>query len=179
MLVRNIKQLFVVGFVGLTLIGCSSTPKPTEDAPKITPVEEVVIIQVEEDIDAAKQAKARALAAQKAELLAIIQSEVVYFDFDQSDVKSQFYSTIKANADYMALEPSAKVTLKGHCDERGTREYNVALGERRANAVKRALIAEGVSPSRITVISYGEEQPAVEGHNEAAWAKNRRAEFSY
>jgi peptidoglycan-associated lipoprotein len=179
MLLRNIKQLFVVGFVGLTLIGCSSTPKPTEDAPETIPVEEVVIIQVDEDIDAVKQAKARALAAQKAELLATIQREVVYFDFDQSDVKSEFYRTIKANADYMALEPTAKVTLKGHCDERGTREYNVALGERRANAVKRALVAEGVSPSRINVISYGEESPAVEGHSEAAWAKNRRAEFSY
>jgi len=179
MLIKNIKQLFVVGFVGLTLVGCSSTPKPTEEAPEVTQVEEVVVIQVDEDIEAAKLAKAQALAAQKAELLATIQREVVYFDFDQSDVKSQFYSTIKANADYMALEPTAKVTLKGHCDERGTREYNVALGERRANAVKRALIAEGVSPSRITVISYGEEQPAVEGHNEAAWAKNRRAEFSY
>ncbi len=179
MLTGNLKQLFVVGFVGLTLVGCSSTPKPVEEAPEVTQVEEVVTIQVDEDIEAAKQAKARALAAQKAELLATIQREVVYFDFDQSEVKSQFYSTIKANADYMALEPNATVTIEGHCDERGTREYNIALGERRANAVKRALIAEGVSPSRIKVISYGEEQPAAEGHNESAWAKNRRAEFSY
>ncbi|VAW49797.1 Tol-Pal system peptidoglycan-associated lipoprotein PAL [hydrothermal vent metagenome] len=180
MLVKSIKQLFVVGFVGVTLVGCSSTPKPTEEAPEVAQVvEDVIVVQVDEDIEATKQAKARALAAQKAELLAAIQREVVYFDFDQSDVKSQFYSTIKANADYMALEPTAKVTVKGYCDERGTREYNIALGERRANAVKRALIAEGVSPSRIQVISYGEENPAVEGHNEAAWAKNRRAEFSY
>ena len=179
MLTGNLKQLFVVGFVGLTLVGCSSTPKPVEEAPEVTQVEEVVTIQVDEDIEAAKQAKARALAAQKAELLATIQREVVYFDFDQSEVKSQFYSTIKANADYMALEQNATVTIEGHCDERGTREYNIALGERRANAVKRALIAEGVSPSRIKVISYGEEQPAAEGHNESAWAKNRRAEFSY
>ncbi len=180
MLVKNIKQLFVVGFVGFTLVGCSSAPKPTEEAPEsVQVVENEIVVQVDEDIDASRQAKANALAAQKAELLAAIQREVVYFDFDQSDVKSQFYSTIKANADYMALEPTAKVTVKGYCDERGTREYNIALGERRANAVKRALIAEGVSPSRIQVISYGEENPAVEGHTEAAWAKNRRAEFSY
>ncbi len=181
MLSRNIKQLLVVGFVGFALVGCSSTPKPTENAPEVTEkaVNQIVVEQVNEDVDAAKQAKARALAAQKAELLATIQREVVYFDFDQSDLKSQFYSTIKNNADYLALEPSAKVTIKGYCDERGTREYNIALGERRANSVKRALIAEGVSPSRIDVISYGEENPAVEGHNEAAWAKNRRATFSY
>ena len=181
MLVRNIKGLFIVGFLGLSLVGGSSTPKPSEDAPESNEilVEEMVVEQVSGDVNAAKQARARDLAAQKAELLATIQREVVYFDFDQSDVKSQFYSVIKANADYMALEPTATVTVSGYCDERGTREYNMALGEHRANAVKRALIAEGVSPSRINVVSYGEENPAVEGHGEAAWSKNRRAEFSY
>ncbi|VAW46779.1 Tol-Pal system peptidoglycan-associated lipoprotein PAL [hydrothermal vent metagenome] len=180
MLVRNIKGLFIVGFLGLSLVGCSSTPNPA-DAPESNEVlvEEMVVEQVSEDVNAAKQARARDLAAQKSGLLATIQREVVYFDFDQSDVKSQFYSVIKANADYMALEPTATVTVSGYCDERGTREYNMALGEHRANAVKRALIAEGVSPSRINVVSYGEENPAAEGHGEAAWSKNRRAEFSY
>jgi len=180
MLEKSIKQLVMIGFVGFTLVGCSSTPKPTAEAPDVAQVvEEVVVVQVDEDIEAIKRAKANRLAAQKAELLATIQREVVYFDFDQFDVESQFYSTIKANADYMALEPTVNVTVKGYCDERGTREYNIALGERRANAVKRALIAEGVSPSRIEVVSYGEENPAAEGHTEAAWSKNRRAEFSY
>ncbi len=180
MLKRNIKQLLVIGFVGFTLVGCSSAPKPTEDAPEGKQVvNEIVIDQINQDISEVKQSKIKTLAEQKSELLAIVKREVVYFDFDQADVASQFYSTIKANADYMALEPTATVTVRGYCDERGTREYNIALGERRANSVKRALIAEGVSPSRIEVISYGEENPAVEGHNEAAWAKNRRATFSY
>ncbi len=182
MLKKNLKQLWMVGFVGVTLVGCSSTPKPVDEAPvqaeKV--VEQVVVEkQVNNDIDAAKLAQAKALEAKKAELLDFIKSQVVYFDFDRSDIKSEFYRVIKANADYLALEPTAKVTVEGYCDERGTREYNIALGERRANAVKRALIAEGVSPSRIEVISYGEENPVVEGHNEAAWAKNRRAEFVY
>ena len=113
------------------------------------------------------------------DLYAALQGKVVNFEFDRSEVQSQFYDVVKMNADYMALNDSAMVTVKGYCDERGTREYNLALGERRANAVKNALIAEGVSPSRINVISFGEENPVDPAHNEAAWAKNRRAEFSY
>ncbi|MCF6345170.1 MAG: peptidoglycan-associated lipoprotein Pal [Thiomicrorhabdus sp.] len=179
MLKRNIKQLLVVGFVGFTLVGCSSTPEPTEGAVDRNQIINDLPEQVDQDISEVKQSKIKTLAEQKAELLAIVKREVVYFDFDQSDLASQFYSTIKANADYMALEPTATVTIKGYCDERGTREYNIALGERRANSVQRALIAEGVSPSRIEVVSYGEENPAVDGHNEAAWSKNRRATFSY
>jgi len=180
MSVKNIKQLFIVGFLGSALIGCSSTPTPAPEAEEVeTITKQVATEQVNEDIEAAKMLKAQALAAQKTELLADIQRKVVYFDFDRSEVKSEFYSIIKANADYMALEPSASVTVRGHCDERGTREYNLALGERRANSVRDALMAEGVSSSRINVVSYGEDNPVAEGHNEAAWSQNRRAEFSY
>jgi peptidoglycan-associated lipoprotein len=176
MSVTNIKQLFLVGFLGLALVGCSSTPKTEEG---VDDSKQVATEQVNADIEAAKRAAAEKAAAELAELKAKIEGKVVYFDFDRSEIKSEFYETIKANADYMALETGATVTIKGHCDERGTREYNLALGERRGNAVKNALIAEGVSPSRINVISYGEDSPVAEGHNEAAWAKNRRAEFSY
>lgn len=165
----------MVGFLGFALVGCSSAPK-TDDSDS---GKQAAADQVNSDIEAAKMSAAQALAAQKAELLASIDGKVVHFDFDRSDVKPEDYALIKSNADYMALETSATITIKGHCDERGTREYNLALGERRANAVKNALVAEGVSPSRITVISLGEDSPADEAHNETAWAKNRRAEFSY
>jgi peptidoglycan-associated lipoprotein len=104
---------------------------------------------------------------------------VVRFDFDRSEVKSEFYEVIQANARYMQADSSANVTISGHCDERGTREYNLALGERRAIAVKNALIAEGVADDRITVVSFGEDNPVDEAHNEQAWSKNRRAEFAY
>ena len=176
MSVHNIKQLFLVGFLGLALVGCSSAPKTTEADPE---GKQVATDKVEQDIAALQLAAAQALEAQKAELLASIQGKVVRFDFDRSDVKSGDYQIIKGNADYMALEGSLSVSIKGHGDERGSREYNLALGERRALAVKSALIAEGVSSERITVVSYGEDSPVDEAHNESAWAKNRRAEFSY
>lgn len=176
MSIQNIKQLFLVGFLGLALVGCSSAPKTTEADPE---AKQVATDQVEQDVAALQLAAAQALEAQKSELLATIQGKVVHFDFDRSDVKSDDYQIIKGNADYMALDKSLSVTIKGHTDERGSSEYNLALGERRAQAVKNALIAEGVSPARITVVSYGEASPVDDAHNESAWTKNRRAEFSY
>ena len=176
MSIQSIKQLFLMGLLGLTLVGCSSAPKTTEADPE---AKQIATDQVEQDIAAVKLAAAQALEAQKAELLASIQGKVVHFDFDRSDVKSSDYQVIKGNADYMALEGSLSVSVKGHTDERGSREYNLALGERRAEAVKNALIAEGVNPARITVVSYGEDSPVDEAHDESAWGKNRRAEFSY
>ena len=103
----------------------------------------------------------------------------VYFDFDKSDIKPEYVDVLRAHAEYLASHPQAKVTIEGHCDERGSREYNIGLGERRANAVKRFLEAEGVDPAQLNTISYGEERPEVLGHNEAAWSKNRRAVLVY
>ncbi len=105
--------------------------------------------------------------------------KVIYFDFDSSEIRPEFLPTLRAHADYLVNNPSARLVIEGHCDERGSREYNIALGERRANAVKRFLEAEGVSPLQLETISYGEERPAVPGHNEEAWARNRRAELVY
>jgi len=104
---------------------------------------------------------------------------VFYFDFDQAIVKPAAFDELNKHADALKNDPSLHVRLEGNADERGTREYNLALGERRANAVKAYLVAQGVSPSQIEVISYGEEKPVDPGHNEAAWAKNRRVEIHY
>jgi peptidoglycan-associated lipoprotein len=98
----------------------------------------------------------------------------VFFDFDKSDIKAEGQKTLERQAQWLKKYPNVTVTVEGHCDDRGTREYNLALGERRANAVKKALVALGIAANRISTISYGKERPAVVGDNEAAWAQNRR-----
>jgi peptidoglycan-associated lipoprotein len=99
----------------------------------------------------------------------------VFFDFDKSEIKPKAAETLKRQAAWLNKYKSRTVVIEGHCDERGTREYNLALGERRANAAREYLISLGVDPARIETISYGKERPAVLGSNESAWAQNRRA----
>lgn len=108
-----------------------------------------------------------------------LSQSVVYFEFDSSAIADSALPIIQAHAQYLASNSNVNFTLEGHADERGTREYNLALGERRADAVRRMLIANGVSPAQIKVVSYGEERPAVMGHDDDAWSQNRRAEFVY
>ncbi len=98
----------------------------------------------------------------------------VFFDFDQYNLKSSSQATLERQAAWLKTYSGVTLTVEGHCDERGTREYNLALGARRANAVKDYLVSLGVDPSRVTTISYGKERPAELGSNEAAWAANRR-----
>ncbi len=98
----------------------------------------------------------------------------VFFGYDRYDLSSEGRDILAAQATWLQQYDSLYVTVEGHADERGTREYNLALGERRANSVKNYLVALGVSPSRINVISYGKERPAVPGSNESAWSQNRR-----
>ena len=104
---------------------------------------------------------------------------VIYFDYDSSDIRPQFIDILRAHASYLSSSSSASLTLDGHTDERGTREYNLALGDHRADTVRRFLLAEGVSDGRIRTMSYGEERPADPGHGEASWALNRRVELIY
>lgn len=104
---------------------------------------------------------------------------VVYFDFDQSDIRPEFAALITAHARHLAGSRSTRVRLEGHTDERGSREYNIALAERRAQAVRRALMLQGASEGQLTTVSYGEERPATEGADDAAYEKNRRVEIVY
>ena len=105
------------------------------------------------------------------------ESDHIYFDFDKAELKPEARAILVKKADWLRENPDYSVRIEGHCDERGTNEYNLALGERRASAAWRFLNALGVSGSRISTISYGEERPAFYGHNENAWSKNRRDEF--
>lgn len=103
----------------------------------------------------------------------------VYFDFDSFVVKPEYQSLIEAHARYLKTDKSRKANLEGHADERGGREYNLALGQKRAEAVRRALGLLGVADSQLEAVSFGKEKPAAQGSDEAAWAKNRRVEFGY
>ncbi|MCM2679700.1 peptidoglycan-associated lipoprotein Pal [Echinimonas agarilytica] len=104
---------------------------------------------------------------------------IIYFDFDRSDVRGEFAELLAAHADYLVKNPGVSVRVEGHADERGTPEYNIALGERRAKAVTNYLMSLGVLASQISTVSYGEEMPLVAGHNDEAWSKNRRAVLVY
>jgi peptidoglycan-associated lipoprotein len=109
----------------------------------------------------------------------LLSTRTIYFDFDQSTIRSEFIDVLRAHAAYLNTNRSIGVMVEGHADERGSREYNIALGERRANTIKRFLEAEGVSPSQINTISYGEERAVAFGHDEASWAENRRGVLAY
>ncbi len=110
---------------------------------------------------------------------ACLRQRVIYFDLDKTDIHSEFQAAISCHAKYLRQFPGARVTLEGNTDERGTREYNLGLGERRGNSVSSALSGAGASSSQLNVVSYGEERPVCREHGEACWQKNRRVEIIY
>jgi peptidoglycan-associated lipoprotein len=111
------------------------------------------------------------------EFTAIPELKPIYFDFDKYDIRPADAKVLDANAQWLKSNDSQLVLIEGHCDERGTNEYNLALGERRAKSTMNYLVSQGVQASRITIISYGEERPVCTQHNEECWSKNRRAQF--
>jgi len=108
-----------------------------------------------------------------------LSKQVIYFEIDSSQVKQDYVSVVAAHARYLAAHPNQHVILSGHADERGSSEYNIALGEQRAKSVERMMRSQGVTASQLEVVSYGEEKPAISGHDESAWQMNRRVEVGY
>jgi peptidoglycan-associated lipoprotein len=109
----------------------------------------------------------------------LLQTLVIYFDFDQAEIKPEFTAVVQAHGQRLASSANLQVRLEGHTDERGSREYNIGLGERRAQSVRRALMLNGANASQITTVSYGEERPAATGSDEESWRLNRRVELVY
>lgn len=109
--------------------------------------------------------------------IAVFENEDIHFDFDKYNIRPDAAEILKRKAEWLKVHPNVHVLIEGHCDERGTEEYNLALGERRANSAKQFLLNLGVDTGCMSTISYGEERPLDPGHNEEAWAKNRRAHF--
>ncbi len=109
----------------------------------------------------------------------LLAKRTIYFDFDSSEIKGEGTDIVSAHAKYLSTHPTLHVRLEGNTDERGSREYNIGLGERRAQAVRQALLLQGAADSQISTVSYGAERPVDAGHDEAAWAKNRRVDIVY
>jgi peptidoglycan-associated lipoprotein len=168
----------VVVALWLCVAGCSS--KPTKPAASAAPSGE----SAGAGANAAGAAGANAAGANADDEAAgplggLLSARVIYFDFDSSEIKGEGVQLVAAHAKYLAAHPATRVRLEGHTDERGSREYNIGLGERRAQAVRRAMLLQGAVEGQISTVSYGEERPAVTGHDEEAWAKNRRVEIVY
>jgi len=157
--------------------GCGS--KPPKPAPSTAPTE----VNGGAQSEGANAANAAGALGSQEETggpqAGLLATRIVYFDFDSAVIKGQGVDVVAAHAKYLAANPQARVRLEGNTDERGSREYNIGLGDRRAQSVRRALLLQGVTEGQITTVSYGEERPADPGHDEAAWAKNRRVEIVY
>ena len=167
------KVALVVLFLVSGIIGCSTTPPATQES-------------MVEQADMSQQADAKAATdtgqdTMKSEQVPshvdMAAMKNIYFDFDKFTLSADARKTLADNAEYLKANSGTQVVIEGHCDERGSDEYNLALGESRALAAKNYLVSLGISANQLSVISYGEEKPAAMGSNEEAWAKNRRAEF--
>jgi peptidoglycan-associated lipoprotein len=188
----NTRGILALGLAAILLAGCAS--KPTEEENAGTSVAEDVTSDTSTDMDSSDNGDSD-MAAPAAPVGPRVTSDggivvssgesgtealnlVFYFDFDQAIVKRSGHAELDKHANALMQARSIRVRLEGHADERGTREYNLALGERRANALRAYLVAQGVSRSQIEVISYGEEKPAILGGGESTWAQNRRVRFN-
>ncbi len=180
----NLNQLKLAGLLVLSLLlvaGCSSTPDKGEGDG--APVTEVDGAGASAGAGGAETAGASEGGAWTGSPLddpnSLLSVRVIHFAFDSSEIQGQDREVIIAHGEYLAANPEVTVTIEGHTDERGSREYNIALGERRANAVKELMLVQGAAESQITTISYGEERPVALGSDEESWALNRRAELVY
>ena len=205
----NLSKIVASSVLVAFLAACSSTGETTDASASAqaaqVAVEAASLAQTQADAQALKDAQAAAalieaqaladakaaqqaadnaaaqVAAQKQQAQEAAQAlaHVIYFDFDQSTIKPEFRIALNGHAAYLSQNPSARIVLEGHADERGTREYNIALGERRGNAVSRYLVVQGVSIEAIEVVSFGEERPVNSGSESASLSENRRVEVRY
>lgn len=185
----SVRCLKVLPLALMLAVGaCAPKQETVKDEPVAT-VEAATAGRPATTLPASNQAQidaaAAAAAAASSPLLALddprnpVSNRVVFFDFDRSDIKQEHLAQLEAHARLLVANPTLRARLEGHCDERGTREYNIGLGDRRAQAVRRILMFQGVAAGQLQTVSYGEERSAADGHEESAWARNRRVELVY
>jgi peptidoglycan-associated lipoprotein len=173
----NMKWTHAVA-VAVLALGLAACQKPKQVQPAPTPAPSTEQGAETSGIGTETPPVAGAMSEAQRQALAALQNRnVVYFDYDSSEIKSEYDTLVAAHASYLIQYANTRVRLEGHTDERGSREYNIGLGERRAQTVRKALMLQGVKETQITTVSYGEERPAVEGSGEAAYAQNRRVEL--
>ncbi len=174
------KNLMIVLIFTAFLFACESTPEKADDA--------VAVEDQGTNLSDAEDTEAQTYGTEDDDLSAmsslddptsLLSVRIIYFEYDSSDVKSEDRTTVEAHAAYLVENPSTIITLEGHADERGSREYNLALGERRAQTVQRQMTLIGASPDQIRTVSYGEERPAIDDHDDYSWSQNRRVEIIY
>lgn len=172
MKLNKVVKSLLIALPVLTLAACSSTSNMDESAADTSGVQETVQVEtVEQVVSPAEQMRRK--------LEALRQENTIYFDFDKATIRPEFIESLQAHGAFLTANPSVRVTIEGHSDERGTPEYNIALGERRAQAVVQYLQNVGVSSGQISTVSYGEEKPVDMSRSEAGFAKNRRAVLVY
>ena len=160
--------LVIPGF--MLTVACQKKVVGVTKEPEVEEEKEVVVEEEKEEVVVA--------VPPPTTLDEMVMQEDIYFDFDKSNLKPAAQENLLRKAEWLRDNPEITVTVEGHCDERGTNAYNIALGDRRAESAKAYLVDLGIDASRLTSISYGEERPIIHGHNEDAWAKNRRAHFA-
>jgi len=166
---KNIARIVFAAMLVAGVAACAKKnvkpPPPVEEAPSSTTTQQV-------------QATGK-YSRESLDTDSCLRQRVIYFDLDRSEIKPEFQAQVACHAAYLRQFPEARVRLEGNADERGSREYNLGLGERRGNAVQSALSAAGASSAQLNVVSYGEERPVCRQHDESCWSKNRRVEIIY
>jgi peptidoglycan-associated lipoprotein len=176
----SMQKLAILLVSAALIAGCAKKTKPDDEAAGIAGGDEGFVTQPSPDDDL--YGDGRAVGGEFGVVdtpESLLGRTIIYFDFDSAAIRSEYAQSIAAHAAHLAENPGLAVRLEGHTDERGSREYNIGLGERRAQAVRRALMLQGVGGDQISTVSYGEERPAVSGSDEEAWAMNRRVEIVY
>jgi peptidoglycan-associated lipoprotein len=171
------KYLLALVSVAALMAGCSGSQPTREDEPAGPADSNSVSTGGVATVDADRQSGSAqgAVGPQSPQA----SQRVIYFDFDSSDIRTEYVDVIAAHGRFLAGNATVRVRLEGHTDERGSREYNIGLAERRAQTVRRALALQGVQETQIATVSYGEERPAAAGSDENAWSRNRRVEIVY
>jgi peptidoglycan-associated lipoprotein len=179
------KQLIGSMMLAVFLAACSSKPVKEEPKPAVEDKSPATVVQAPEPAKQPPVAEPAPVVSQKVTINPlkdpnnILSKRSVFFDYDQDEVKPEYRALVEAHAKYLVAHADARIVLQGNADDRGSREYNLALGQRRSVAVKKALNVLGVNDKQIETVSYGEEKPRCADKTEACWADNRRADFVY